>query len=144
MTNWDNRFLALAEFYASWSKDPSTKVGAVVVRPDKTVASYGFNGFPRGVLDLPERYADRAEKYPRVVHAEANAIYNAHERLDGYTLYVSPLPPCNVCAGAIIQSGITRVVAYKVSVPTQWQSNCLLAVEMFHEAGVAYSVLDRV
>ena len=63
---WDRRFLELANFVASWSKDPSTKVGAVIVRADRTVASMGFNGFPRGVLDHEGRYADRATKYAMV------------------------------------------------------------------------------
>lgn len=108
---WDMRFAQLAKLVSLWSKDPSTKVGSVIVRPDKTIASVGFNGFPKGIPDLPEWYADRDIKYNVVKHAEENAILFCHENLSGCTLYVYPLPPCSVCAGDIIQRGIKRVVA---------------------------------
>jgi dCMP deaminase len=110
MTNWDKRFMDLAEHIAQWSKDPSTKVGAVLVNPyTKVVIGMGYNGFPRGVVDHEWRYTNRAVKYEYVVHAELNAILNATEKLDEAILYVT-LSPCNECAKAIIQSGITRVV----------------------------------
>ena len=107
---WDARFLEMAKVVASWSKDPSTKVGAVIVRPDKTVCSVGFNGFPRFVDDSPGQYADRNIKYPQVKHAEENAILFAREHLAGYTLYVYPLRTCCPCSGDVIQAGIKRVV----------------------------------
>lgn len=107
---WDARFIALAEHVAGWSKDPSTKVGAVIVDEQRRVIALGYNGFPRGVDDAPERYADRAIKYPMVVHAELNAILNALGPVEGCTLYVTPLAPCAECAKAIIQSGIRRVI----------------------------------
>ena len=107
---WDDRFLQLAKLVSLWSKDPSTKVGAVIARPDKTVASVGYNGFPRGIPDHPEWYNDRELKYKIVRHAETNAISFAKEDLSGCTLYVYPLPPCSSCAGAIIQHNIKRVV----------------------------------
>lgn len=111
MTDWDERFLALAEHVAQWSKDPSTKTGCVIVRPDRTVASVGYNGFPRRVRDSDKRLADRPVKYAMVVHAETNAVLSAYERLDGCTAYVHPWPPCSSCAGILIQAGIHRVVA---------------------------------
>lgn len=111
VSKWDRRFLDMAAFVATWSKDPSTQVGAVIVRPDRTIASVGYNGFPRGVSDDDARYADRSLKYPMIVHAEMNAILSAKEPLLGYAIYVTPLAPCATCAGAIIQSGIKRVVA---------------------------------
>ena len=101
MTDWDERFFALADMVGSWSKDPSTKVGAVIIRPDRTIASVGYNGFPRGVYDGPEIYEDRPRKLLRTVHAEANAILSAREPLHGYTLYVTPLHPCANCSGLI-------------------------------------------
>ena len=135
---WDRRFLDLANFIAGWSKDPSTKVGAVIVRPDRTVASMGYNGFPRGVLDHEERYADREQKYAMVVHAENNALLNSRESLEGYTLYVTPLPPCTQCAAAIIQRGIARVVVdQKKDVPENWMKQFEISNTMFQEAGVA-------
>ena len=135
---WDRRFLDLANFIAGWSKDPSTKVGAVIVRPDRTVASMGYNGFPRGVLDHEERYADREQKYAMVVHAENNALINSRESLEGYTLYVTPLPPCTQCAAAIIQRGIARVVVdQKKDVPENWMKQFEISNTMFQEAGVS-------
>ena len=111
MSNWDKRFLGLAEHIATWSKDPSTKVGAVIVRPDFTVASIGYNGFPRGMSDKSSLYEDREVKLSRIVHAEMNAILHAREPLKGYTLYTFPVLTCDRCAVHVIQSGIGRVVA---------------------------------
>lgn len=99
----------LAFHISKWSKDPSTKVGCVIVRPDKTIASVGYNGFPRGVDDDIHRYVDRETKYLIVKHAEENAVYSAKEPLDGYTAYITH-HPCSTCAGTLIQNGIARVV----------------------------------
>ena len=137
VTKWDIRFLSLAEHVSQWSKDPSTKVGAVIVRPDRTILSVGYNGFPRGVKDWPERLADRDTKYPMTVHAEANAIIHGGSA-EGCTLYTWPFPPCCDCAGLIIQAGIKRVIAPS---PTRdqrsrWGASFNLAMDMFKEAGV--------
>ena len=78
---WDGRFVELASHIAKWSKDPSTKCGAVIVRSDKTIASVGYNGFPRGLDDSGKLYDNRSVKYDRVIHAEMNAILNASESL---------------------------------------------------------------
>lgn len=107
---WDEFFIGMAEYVTTASKDPSTKVGCVIARPDRTVASVGYNGFPRGVFDSERRLTDRNTKIAMVVHAEANAVLSAYERLDGCTAYVS-CHPCSACAGVLIQSGIARVVA---------------------------------
>lgn len=114
MFDWDKSFLRLARFWANErSKDPSTKTGAVIVRPNKTVASLGYNGFPPGVIDSEERYNNREEKSGFVTHAEQNAILRSRESLEGYTIYIYPLFTCNKCAQAIITAGIKRVVAPK-------------------------------
>lgn len=123
LSKWDARYLDLAQHVAGWSRDPSTKVGAVVVRPDKTIASMGFNGFPRGVLD-DERLNDREVKLRMILHAEQNAILSAHERLAECTVYVWPMPPCSHCAAVLIQAGIKRVVA--PSPQRRWVESCLL------------------
>lgn len=140
-TDWDRRYLDLAATVAAWSKDPSSKVGAAIVRPDKTIASVGFNGFPRGVADHATRYEDRSVKYPFTVHAEVNAILAAQEPLHGYTLYVTPLHPCASCAGAIIQAGIARVVSTPSTKSTAWDRDSSLAQTMFREAGVTVAVI---
>lgn len=132
---WDLRFLALAEHIASWSKDPSTKCGAVIVRPDKTIASVGYNGFPRGVPDKPEFLNNREEKYKRVVHAEMNAILNAREPLQGYTLYTWPFGTCERCAVHVIQAGISSVITIGTD-NERWEESINNAWQLYHEAGV--------
>lgn len=132
---WDMRFLALATTIASWSKDPSTKVGAVIVRPDRTIASLGYNGFPRGVSD---HYKDRDHKLLRTVHAELNAILSAREPLQGCTIYVTPLCPCSNCAAAIIQAGIGRVIARSAPTRPEWKTSLDAAKEMFDQADVPF------
>lgn len=109
--SWDQRYLRLTHQVALWSKDPSTQCGAVLVRPNRTLASVGFNGFPRGMSDAPELYADRPTKYGRVIHSEWNAIQSSHDpSLEGYTVYAWPMPPCDLCTAALAQKGIARVV----------------------------------
>lgn len=132
---WVSRYLNLAKEISSWSRDPSTKVGAVIVRPDKTVASLGFNGLPKGVEDLEERLNNRDTKYAFTVHGEKNAILHARERMDGYSLFVYPFMPCADCAGAIIQSGIKTVVSLECD-NKRWNESFDFSKQMFSEAGV--------
>lgn len=106
---WDLRFLDMAKLVASWSKDPSTKCGAVIVRPDRTIVSMGYNGFPKAHPDDGELIQNRDEKYGRVVHAEMNALLHAYQPVMGCSLYVTG-PTCDRCAAHIIQAGISRVV----------------------------------
>lgn len=138
---WDYRFLSMAGLVASWSKDPSTKCGAVVVRPDRTIVSTGYNGFPKGCDDNPEFYADRELKLARVVHAELNAILHAREPLNGYTMYTHPPgfgPSCDRCSAHIIQSGITRVVHVRddSDFASRWKEPAERGLQMYEEAGV--------
>jgi dCMP deaminase len=124
---------------ATWSKDPSTQVGAVTVGSKKEVLSQGFNGFPRNIKDTDERYNNRETKYKFVVHAEMNAIYNATysgTSLDGATLYVYGLPICSECAKGIIQVGIKKVVVEKSKELDNWNDSVKLSKAMFDEAGV--------
>ncbi len=137
---WHKRFLDLAAHVASWSRDPSTRVGAVVVRPDRTVSSMGYNGFPRGVVDSDERYADRPTKYQFTCHAEANAIVSASESLVGHTLYTT-LFPCNECAKLIIQSGIKTVVSSHPD-NDRWSEAHKIALQMFEEAQIGAITVD--
>lgn len=136
---WDQRFLDLAAHIGSWSRDPGTKVGAVVVRPDRTIASVGYNGFPRGVDDT---YTTRHDKLLRTVHAETNAILSASERLTGCTIYVFPLCPCSNCAAAIIQAGIMTVVHPAMKPRPEWEESFMVATDMFQQAGVSLVALQ--
>lgn len=138
---WDLRFLKLADHVAQWSKDPSTKVGAVIVDPERRVISVGYNGFPRRVEDTEERYATREIKYELIVHAEANAILTSPQSVKGCTLYTTPLFSCARCAGLVIQAGITRVVSItKEDGNIQWGSSLSLAGSMYREAGVSFVI----
>ena len=114
--NWDEYFMGIALLTAMRSKDPSSQVGACIVSPENKILSLGYNGMPIGCDDdaMPwEREGDPLDtKYMYVCHAELNAILNsAHNNLKGARVYVT-LFPCNECAKAIIQSGISEVVYY--------------------------------
>lgn len=141
---WDLRFLELAKHVSGYSKDPSTKTGAVIVRPDHTIASVGFNGFPRGCDDSETLYADRSVKLSRVIHCEMNAILAAREPLHGYTLYTYPFCSCDRCAVHVIQAGIKRCVAPRLPEHLQerWGQSVDLTKTVFREAGVELSIFD--
>ena len=146
LNKWDKRYLALAKEVASWSKDPSTQVGAVTVGNKKEVLSQGFNGFPRGIVDSADRYKNRESKYRYVVHAEMNAIYNATYSgvsLDGAVLYVYGLPICSECAKGIIQVGIKKVIIEKSKELDNWNESVALSQEMFDEAGVELVITSK-
>lgn len=136
---WQARFGALAKEVATWSKDVSSQVGAVIVRPDRTICSVGFNGFPRKVKDDPSAIANRDTKLLRTIHAELNAILSAKEPLTGYSLFVWPFQPCSNCAAAIIQSGIKDVYCpYNAHLDSyeRWRESFQEALHMFDEAEV--------
>jgi len=136
---WDKRFLELAKHISDWSKDPSTKVGCVVVGEDREIRSTGFNGFPRGIEDKIERLEDREQKYPMICHAEENAIMHAARigiSLKECTAYVT-WPPCTRCARSLIQAGILTVIYPKnTEIPDRWASDFELSMDMFKEAGI--------
>lgn len=136
--------MELAGFIAQWSKDPSTKVGAVIVDPrNKRIVSTGFNGFPFGVEDSADRLEDRSIKYEMVVHAETNALMFAGEQANGCTLYVTPLPPCARCAVLIIQSGIKRVLSPTPDTSREpWKTQFAISSQMFAESGISVEFLD--
>lgn len=139
MDKWDERFIKFAKEVASWSKDPSTKVGCVIVDPEtQRVLGTGFNGFPRFMSDAQELYSDRDTKYSRTLHAELNAVLFA-PRTEGMTAYVTH-PPCTNCALVLIQSGISRVVAKSPSndLLSRWQASINTAKGFFDEAEVEY------
>jgi dCMP deaminase len=112
--SWDEYFMGVAALSAMRSRDPNTQVGACIVNEDNKIVGTGYNGWPIGIKEdaLPwGREGNPLDtKYLYVVHAEKNAILNAHStNLKGCRIYVG-LFPCNVCAQAIIQSGIKEVI----------------------------------
>jgi dCMP deaminase len=138
-SKWDLRFIDLARHISEWSKDPSTKVGCVIVGEDREIRSTGFNGFPRGIDDTSERLEDRNQKYPMICHAEENAIMHAARigvSLKGTMAYVT-WPPCSRCTRSLIQAGVSEVVyPSNVQIPDRWQSDFDIASEMMNEAGI--------
>ena len=107
---WDRRFLGLSEHISRWSKDPSTKVGAIITN-DIKIVSVGFNGLPQSTKDYPEILENRGLKYKHIINAETNAILAAKTDLTGCTIYTFPFLPCTRCASMVAQSGISRVVS---------------------------------
>jgi dCMP deaminase len=132
---WDMRFLDMAKLVSSWSKDPSTKVGAVITTKDNRVVSVGYNGFPTNVNDDKEKMEDREYKLAVTIHAETNAINFAKRDLTGCTIYTYPFMPCSNCASNIIQSGIDRVVTLTSDVE-RWKKSFDISLDLFRQAGV--------
>ena len=140
--------MELAKAVASWSKDPSKKVGAVAIGSKGQVLAQGFNGFPRGIDDNDERLNDRETKYKYVVHAEMNLIYNATFNgisLDGSTVYVYGLPICSECAKGLIQVGVKQVVMCENSyqdADEKWLKSLELSVALLNESGIHWKTVD--
>jgi dCMP deaminase len=139
---WELRYLEMAKLVSTWSKDPSTKVGAVIVDSDNTVISVGFNGLPRRIQDTDQRLNNRDIKLKMIIHAEINAIITAKRPLNGTTIYTYPFMSCSQCAGMIIQSGICRHISYKTN-NERWKDSFDLALEMFDEARVIVNLLEE-
>ena len=138
-SNWDQRFLQVASIFAGWSKDPSTKVGAVAVR-ERRILAQGYNGLPAGVADSDVRLKNRETRLEMTVHAEMNCVAYAAQNgvcLIGATMYVWPLMTCIRCASMLIQAGINKVVVPDFVEPHRWQDSFDLARSMFIEAGVS-------
>lgn len=152
---WDKHFLQLCLDHARMSKDPSTKVGAVIVGPDREILSAGFNGFPRGIEDSPERLNNRDTKLELVVHGEMNAILAAARngiRLKGSTMYLAATdasgkiwggPPCVRCTVEAIQAGITEIVSWPFkTTPSRWADSITKAKAILTEAGVKFREVE--
>lgn len=141
LNHWDRRFIDIANMVATWSKDPGTKVGAVLVTERRIIAT-GYNGFPQGIEDYPSRYEDRETKLALTVHAEVNAILNAAKngaQTQSSTLYVT-FPPCVSCSTAVIQAGITRVVRPDLhTAPERWIDSFVKGSRLLIEAGILIS-----
>jgi dCMP deaminase len=147
---WDLRFMSIAKEIATWSKDPSSQIGAVIVK-DRRILGTGYNGFPSGIEDTEERLNTRPLKYPLIIHAELNSLLNCLRHgisvMDA-TIYIYGLPVCPDCAKSVIQSGINRVV---VSFPTSKETDSkwfetwkLISIPMFNEANIMISRLDYI
>ena len=143
---WIVRYLSLAREISTWSKDPSRQIGAVAVSAKGQVLATGYNGFPRGVFDTPERYNDRPTKHRFVVHAEMNCIFNATYNgvsLDGATMYVWGLPMCSECAKGVAQVGIKKVFwAATQEIPPTWIESLTHTKEILDECDVTIERIE--
>ncbi len=145
--SWDQKFMKLALHIASWSKDRSRKVGAVIIGPDNEIRSTGYNGIPRGVRDDVEaRYSkETKEKYLWAAHAERNAVYNAARigvSVKGCRLYTT-LYPCVDCVIAIIQSGVAELITPEPNFnDPQWGEGYKRAKVMLEEAKIVVRYMD--
>ncbi len=145
INKWDLRFLNIAKEMANCSKDPSTKVGAVIVDAQNRIVSAGFNGFPQKISDDTYRLNDRELKYKYTIHAEANALLFSKRDIQGHVIYVYPFMPCAECTKMIIQCGISKVVSYKTTEEKliRWKDTFELAQELLEEAGVELVLYDN-
>jgi dCMP deaminase len=151
LNKWDLRYLTLARQISAWSKDPSTKVGAVIADKRGRAVALGFNGFPEKVIDAQHKYENKDTKYEMTVHAEVNAALIAGLSAAGGTIYVYGAPICPRCAGVLIQADIARAVARtpKCTLSDSSSSPCKngginwdelgrIALEMFDEAKIDF------
>lgn len=141
LSTWDRRFLALARHVATWSKDPSEKVGAVVVAPGRREIAFGYNGFPPGIEDSDDRLEDRDARHRLTQHAERNALDNARFDVRGTTLY-STFFVCSDCAKSVVTKGVTRVVCPAPPDREPWASDALWTRTLFCEAGIDLVEVD--
>lgn len=137
---WDDHWLEMAAVVAKASKDPSSRVGAVLVDEKNRVVSVGYNGFPRGCSDDENIYKDRNRKLMRVLHAEENAVLFAERK--AYTSYVTH-PPCAHCTAVLIQFGIKRIIYKDIEMNESWKSSIEEAKIMCAEADVDYIAYER-
>lgn len=137
MTDWDKRWMGLAEQTRTWVKGPDLGVGAVVVSPDRRRLSLGYSGLPVGIADTVERVTLSALKDIYMVHAELNAIINAGCSLKGWTMYATKCP-CSSCALAIVQAGIVRVVSPPPDRASRWAVNQQTGLDIFEEAKIEW------
>lgn len=144
LDKWDHRFLHIAKEVSTWSKDPGTCVGAVLVK-DKRIIATGYNGFPQLIEDSCERYIDRELKLAYTVHAEVNAILNAARngsKTNGSTLYVT-FSPCVSCSTGVIQAGVSRVVCPDLRLaPPRWEESFRMGQNLLKEAGIEVITYD--
>lgn len=135
---WSLRYLEMAKLVSSWSKDPRKQVGAVIT-DGRYVRGVGFNGFPRGVEDDPERLDTPELKLKLIIHAEVNALIAAEGK--GDTIYIYPCLPCTHCLGQIIQYGVKSVVSLEPRAEgTKWDTDLVMIIAK--EAGVRVRLLD--
>ncbi len=153
--SWHTLWMSMCYLVSMKSKDPSTKVGCVIIGEENNLLSIGYNGPPRGMNDRNPQNFMRPHKYLIFEHGERNAIYNAGRNgtpLLGSTLYITWVP-CSDCARGVIQTGVKSVIIHKQGMTAyrmsregedihSWEESCDMALSMFDECGVEYHWYD--
>jgi dCMP deaminase len=144
-SSWNTWFLQMACHVSTKSKDPSTKCGAVIARPNGTVVSIGYNGFPMHMQDTDEWYTSREEKYSRIVHAEMNALIFARQSIENCVLYTWPFAPCDRCCVQMLQAGIKCFVfpAALPDIKARWEESINRSKKYILECGAHYLEIPR-
>lgn len=149
--SWDVYFMRQVYEVAAKSKDPSTKIGAVIVREKRPIL-FGYNGIPPGINDFPERM-ERPDKYKWFEHGERNAIYCGAcfgIATQGTVLYTQELP-CSDCARGIVCSGVQEVVIHKPAseifrngthYSATWKKDHEVTETMFREKKIVVRTVD--
>jgi dCMP deaminase len=143
---WDDYYSELMHVAAKKSKDPSRKVGCLLVGPDGEIRSTGFNDLPRKVMHLDERY-ERPEKYFWCEHAERNSLYNAARcgtSTNGCRAFVTMFP-CADCTRGLIQCGIVEVICEDAPDMNhhKYGESFKRSAQMFAEAGLSVRFLKE-
>ena len=154
--SWDEWFIKMMYLVAEKSKDPKTKIGALLVR-NKRLISVGYNGLPVGCDDTVEERNIRPEKYSWYEHGERTSVYATAKfgiDTDGTIMYTNGTP-CTDCARAVIQAGVVKVIVHKPyedlssmaarqkSDQSQWKGHNDKSQAMFREAGVELVIFDK-
>jgi dCMP deaminase len=144
LTEWDYRWIQLADSIKEWSKDSYKRVGCVLVRENRIVST-GYNGFPSGISDTEIRLNDKSFKNEVIIHAEKNAIaWAAKEGVstEGSSAFIT-FHPCSPCASVLIGAGIKRVVCPNLnSYQGSWKESLVIASDILYEAGVPVFYYD--
>lgn len=146
INKWDIRYLQLARLISTWSKDTSTKTGAVIVASDNSIISVGFNGFPKRMPDNIELYKNREHKLSRIIHCEINALMFAARKLPpGSVLYTWPFLSCDRCAVQMIQAGIETFISPKATYKQsqRWEESFKKSRQYIEECGCGYIEIPR-
>lgn len=148
---WDRRLIRLAFHVASWSRDPSTKVGAVITRPDYSVLTLGFNHFPPEVPDTAANYADREFKHKHVRHAEVDALAQLPNRLAPDCFVYTSFPVCPACVEALGVAGVARIVEPPLRSDgkdefwfREWRTKIIESMRLSDEYGIDRRVIHDV
>lgn len=145
--NWDEYFFKIMYLASSKSLDPRTKIGAILVR-DKSIISTGYNGFPKGVKDLEERYNDREQKINFICHAEFNSIVISARfgiSTKDSILYTNGIP-CNNCCKSLIQGGISEIVVHKQwpeFTNKNWVESVKISKIMLQESNIPVRIYNK-